>query len=132
MATFPEPWGLLGRLHGLDPNAAIAVPLEVELTLYRLVRNSPATQDDFSAIPRGRAERRGVEELYRTGLSHFLTAEQAQEIRWRADQMIARVPLAPNPRIHIARVDRHIPGHHEVWIPYDVVEQVLPAIEILE
>jgi hypothetical protein len=133
LSTLPEPWGLLGRLYGLDPESAIAVPLEMELTLYRLVVNDPPNQDDFAEIPRGRAEKQGVEEIYRTGLSHFLTVEQATQGKWKDSQMIARVPLKPNKRIHVARTDRHRPGHVDVWLPADVLEDMLlGAIEIVE
>jgi hypothetical protein len=132
LPPFPESWSLLGRFYGLEPGSIIAVRLDLGITVHRLIRGDAADESDFVPIRQSRAEKQGIPELERTGLSHFMTIEQAREGMWRSDQTVGRFSIGPHPRVFLARTDRHNPGHLDIWMPADVIEQVLGAIEIVE
>ena len=131
VVDLPEPWGFIGRAYGLHPESVIAVPLDEDLLVHRLVRNDPPDESDFAEIRPLRAEKQGIPELARTGLSHFLTVEQASEIRWRADQRIGRFVVERNERVYIARTERLSPGHLDIWMPRDVIDVVLGTIGVV-
>ena len=126
----PEPWSLLGQALGLREGAVIAVPSE-GLVLHRLVLHDPPTADDFGPMSRLRAEKRGISELGRTGLSHFSTPEQAAAMSWKDEHMVARVRIPDDPRIHVARTEEDRPGHHQVWVPIDLLGSLLETAEIV-
>jgi hypothetical protein len=108
------------------------VRLDFGIVLHRLIRGDTADETDFAPIRQSRAEKQGIAELERTGLSHYLTVEQAREGMWRPDQTVGRYVIGPHPRVFIARTERDNPGHVDVWLPPDVIEVVLRTIEILE
>ena len=128
--VIPEPWALVFRALGVPADAVIAVP-NFGLDLYRLVSSDDPGPEDFEPVPAWVARKRGIPELLRQGLSHFLTAEQADAVRTKAGSHVARVVLHRDPRIFIARTDRDRPGHVEVWLPPDLIEHVLSTIEIV-
>lgn len=121
----PLPWS---RRHGLPVGSAIAIPA-AGFVVFRLVKHDPPTADDFRAMTHARAERTSTPELFRVGLSHYMTAEQAANVRTNPESMIARVVLTPDRRIHVARTEPDLPGHLEVWAPVDAL---LETAEVLE
>jgi hypothetical protein len=100
--------------------------------LYRLVTHDPPQREDFEPQRPRRAEKVGTSELSRTGLSHFATPEDAEVVIWKATQRVARVTFPANARIHIARTEQDLLGHYDVWIPLDLVEEVVERSEILD
>jgi hypothetical protein len=112
------------------PDGTILAVPSTGVVLYRLVRHDPPTADDFGPVSRQRAEMRRLAELDRTGLSFFATAEQAAAFVWKPEQMVVSVRVPPSPRIHIARTDEAKPGHHQVWIPQDMLQSLLGSAEI--
>jgi hypothetical protein len=126
----PEPWGLVGQAFGLLDGAIIAVPSE-GITLFRLVLNDPPDRSDFEPLSRLYAEKRGVSELDRTGLSLFATVDQAEAIRWKDGQRIASITVEPSARIHLARTDEARPGHHQAWVPTDLLQRLLETAEVV-
>jgi hypothetical protein len=127
---YVEPWGGVWR-HLLPEGCLVAVP-SGGITLHRLVVNERPEPEDFQPSRQRQAEKQGLSELDRTGLSHFLTAEAAKEIIWKPSQRVARLVYPAHSRIHIARTDRDLPGHFNVWIPVDLLEAVVETAEIVE
>ncbi|MDQ3857905.1 MAG: hypothetical protein M3327_05580 [Actinomycetota bacterium] len=91
----------------------MAVPAD-GLTVYRLVRSDPPPLGDFVPPSPELAAQRRWPELLRPGLSHFLTREQAERVRRHRVSRIARVDLARQRGIYVARTGRR-PGHVTVW-----------------
>ena len=131
VSTLPTPWAFAAKaVLGIPEEAVIAVPA-FGLDLYRLVGPGEPSAGDFRPISKGLALKREIPELLRLGLSHYLSAEQAETWRTKPDSQIARVVVDPNPRVHVARTDRDRNGHVEVWAPADVIETLLTAAEIV-
>lgn len=122
MSELPTPGPL-----GLPPRAVIAVPAE-GLTLYRLVRSDPPTLLDFQPPSPERAARLGWPELLRAGLSHFVRPEQADRVRRSPVSQVARLELASNRGIYVARTGR-TQGHVTVWARPDVLLESVRAVE---
>ena len=114
--------------HELPPDSLIVIPAG-GWTVFRLVKRDPPDADDFRAMTKARAERTGTAEIYRVGLSHSMTAEQAGNVRINPDSMVASVVLKPDSRIHVARTEPELPGHLDVWGPVDVLLEDAQVIE---
>src|SRR4051812_34253472 len=112
----------------LPSDSLIAIPAG-GWTVFRLVKHDPPNADDFRAMTKARAERMNTAEIYRLGLSHYMTSEQARNIRVNAESMVARVTLKPDSRIHVARTERDLPGHLDVWGPVDILLEDAQVIE---
>jgi hypothetical protein len=132
MATtvFP-PWSFLGRVWALPVETAIAVPSR-GWSLFRLVKNDPPEASDFRPVSASYAERQGLPEILRLGLSHFQTPDQARTWMWSDEQLVARVRIPNNARIYVARTDHDRPGHIEVWCPADLMDDLVESAEVVE
>lgn len=105
---------------GLDPFpecvVAVSVPCE-GLTVFRLVRTVPATEEDFvsrvAALAIG-----GQPVLLTCAISAFLTADAALRVRRRPSSRVAQLRLEPDPLVHVASTNRLVGGSHvSVWGP---------------
>jgi hypothetical protein len=95
--------------------AVLVDELEDELCLYRLVMNDPPDETDFEpSVSPQQADARGLPELLRCGLSHYVELEQADAVRTKRGSMIARVCLRSGRSIAAARTGAS-PGHVTVW-----------------
>jgi hypothetical protein len=112
----------------LPDDSVIAIPAR-GWTVFRLVKNDPPDADDFRPMTKARAERTDTPEIYRQGLSHYMTPDQARNIRTNPDSMVARVLLKPDRRIHVARTEPELPGHLDVWGPVDVLLEDAQVLE---
>ena len=65
--------------YGLPSSATIAVPVPADgLTLYRLLEHETPSEHDFEPkLSRNQAKLRGVPELFRGSISHWLEHAQA-------------------------------------------------------
>lgn len=84
---------------GLPATTAIAVPVPDEgLTLYRLLRGTEPRQEDFEpTFTRPQAQLRGIPELFRTSMSHWLHPEQAAAWSTQPVYRLARLELRADP-----------------------------------
>lgn len=131
MRSLPSP-----EAHGLPTNAAIVVPVPVEgLTLYRLLRGADPRPEDFEpTFTRPQAQIRGIPELFRSSVSHWLSPEQAAA--WSTQQIyrVARLGLRPDPLIRVALTERaggdERIGHVDVWAyPRALLEAIVDVRE---
>jgi hypothetical protein len=99
------------------PDCVVAVRVPRDgLTVYRLVKTVPATEEDF--VPRNPL-RVGAHSIVLTcAVSVFLSAESALEVRRYPASRIAQLRLQPDPLTHVARTTRLATGDHiSVWAP---------------
>jgi hypothetical protein len=108
--------------HDLPPEATIAVPVPPDgLTVYRLLDGPDPRVKDFEPTQtRPQAQLRGIPELFRCSVSHWLEQEQAHRQGRRKQVWIARVDLRPDlvTRIALTEYDQFgepLPGHVDVW-----------------
>ncbi len=126
------PWGKRGRVLNLPHEAVIAYPC-TGASCYRLVVHDPPSVEDFQPTRPALAEKRGYAEITRLALSHFSKPEEARAAMWAPHkQMVARVTLPNSPRIHVARTEKELPGHYDIWIPLDLLEEIVETVEILD
>jgi hypothetical protein len=100
------------------PDSAVAVRVPADgLTVYRLVRTVPATEDDFiPLVTTGRIGGQPV--LLNCAISVFLTAKSALVVRKHPSSRVAELRLRPDPLTHVARTNRMYHGDHvSVWAP---------------
>lgn len=115
MQPLPDPTDL-GLLPFPDCVVAIRVPAD-GLTVYRLVRTVPATEEDF--VPLSATGRIGGQPvLLNCGISVFLSAGSALVVRRHPTSRVAELRLRPDPLTHVARTNRLYSGDHiSVWAP---------------
>jgi hypothetical protein len=107
--------------HRLPPNAAIVVPVPTAgLTLYRLLRGANPRPEDFEpTFTRPQAQIRGIPELFRTSVSHWLSPQQAAAWSTQKIYRVARLELRPDPLTRVALTERadgdERIGHVDVW-----------------
>ena len=95
------------------PEEAILILPADGREVYRLVRNEPASSQDFQPrYGKAAAFAAGVTELRRQGLSHYLERGDAEEVN-EQDSMLARVRLEPG-YFDFARTGPQR-GHLDVW-----------------
>lgn len=129
--TLPVP-----ERHQLPPEATIAVPVPPDgLTVYRLLRGRDPRPEDFEPdYTRPQAQLRGIPELSRVGVSHWLDREQALAWSNRRRTWIGQVDLRPNPLTRVALTERDpfgepLPGHVDVWgYPRDLLACVVDVL----
>lgn len=122
--------------HGLPPEAAIAVPVPPEgLTVFRLLDGPEPRQKDFEPThTRPQAQLRGIPELFRSSVSHWLDQEQALARSRQREAWIARVDLRPDPlnRVALTEYDpfgEFRPGHVDVWgYPRELLARVVDVL----
>ena len=114
LRALPHP-GEYGLPVGASLIAVLADEMDDEPELYRLVMNDPPQESDFAPTVSARqADARGIPEIIRCGLSHYLEVEQADAVRRKPGSMIARVTLRRGRWIAAARTGAS-PGHVTVW-----------------
>jgi hypothetical protein len=115
--TLPVP-----ERHQLPLEATIAVPVPPDgLTLYRLLDGPEPRVKDFEPTQtRPQAQLRGVPELFRCAVSHWLEEDQALARSRQREVWIARVDLRADllTRVGLTEYDPlgdFRPGHVDVW-----------------
>ncbi len=113
--------------HGLPDDATIVVPVSDPLTLYRLLAGAQPRVEDFKqGWTRAQARLRGILELFRVAVSHWLERDQAVAESVRRPCFVARLELVPDPRVRVALTEGEDRGHVDVWAhPRDVLDSVL-------
>lgn len=80
---------------------------------YRLVRSDPPTEKDFKPMtPAARAKHQNAPEILKTGVSHYLEADDAQAVATQPGSLIAEVSL-DGQGVHVAR--SRFGSHVTVW-----------------
>jgi len=128
MAALPRPVE-----HALPEEAVIAVPLSPGgLTLYRLLESGEPCIDDFEPTwTRPQAQLRGVPELFRSGLSHWVDQARAAAQSGRRQVWVARLELEPHPLTRVALTEQFGAGHVDVWgYPRDLLRAVVDVVRV--
>jgi hypothetical protein len=113
--------------HDLPPEATIAVPVpDPGLSLHRLLEHETPSRRDFEPrLSRTQARVRGLPELFRGSVSHWLEHGQAVAASERRTSFVARLELAPGGSIRVALTEEWGKGHVDVWANAD---DLLPAV----
>ena len=86
------------------------------LTLYRLLEHEGAP-------------RRGIPELFRGSVSHWLEERQAVEASTRPTSFVARLDLTVTGRVHVAATEQRAEGHVDVWAhPQELLQAVVEVV----
>jgi hypothetical protein len=131
--TLPVP-----ERHDLPPDATIAVPVPPDgLTAYRLLRGPEPIPKDFEPdYTRPQAQLRGIPELFRVSISHWLEREQALSVSTAQRTCIARVELRSDALTRVALTEvgprgEPRPGHLDVWgYPKELLARVADVVVI--
>jgi hypothetical protein len=91
MAQLPSP-----DAHGSPETATIAVPVpRGGLTLHRLLEHETPSERDFEPrLSRNQAKLRGLPELFRGSISHWLEQDQAVTASERSGCFVARLDVS--------------------------------------
>ena len=111
----------------------IAVPLPPRgLTVYRLLNTEEPGIDDFEPTwTRPQAQLRGLPELFRSGLSHWLDLALAARQSGRREAWVARLQLEPHPLTRVALTEQFGAGHVDVWgYPRDLLRAVVDVVRV--
>jgi hypothetical protein len=105
--------------HGLPGTTTIAVPVPFDgLTLYRLLEHeSPGERDFEPKLSRNQARLRGLPELFRGSISHWLERRAAISASERSTCFVARLELSGESLIRVALTEEWGSGHVDVWAP---------------
>jgi hypothetical protein len=117
--------------HGLSGEATIAVPVPAEgLTVFRLLEHETARERDFEpTLSRSQAKLRGVAELFRGSVSHWLDRGQAVEASERRTCFVAWLELSAESLIRVALTEQWGEGHVDVWAhPQDLLNAVADVV----
>lgn len=112
MAQLPSP-----DAHGLPETATIAVPVPPGgLTLHRLLEHETPSERDFEPkLSRNQAKLRGVPELFRGSISHWLQHDQAVTASERPSCFVARLEVSTGSLLRVALTEEWGSGHVDVW-----------------
>jgi hypothetical protein len=112
MAQLPSP-----NAHGLPETATIAVPVPPDgLALHRLLEHEMPSERDFEPrLSRNQAKLRGVPELFRGSISHWLEHDQAVAASERSTCFVARLELSARSLLRVALTEEWGSGHVDVW-----------------
>jgi hypothetical protein len=119
--------------HGLPDEATIAVPVpDRGLTLYRLLEaNEPQLGDFEPDWTRPQAQLRGIPELFRVSISHWLEQAQARRASARSVAFIATIELRDEPLARVAMTEREGLGHVDVWAyPRTLLAAVVAVVRL--
>src|SRR6266508_1591138 len=99
MASLPRP-----EAHGLPETATIAVGVPMGgLTVHRLLEHESPSERDFEPkLSRNQAKLRGVPELFRGSISHWLERSEAVSAIERSTCFVARLDLRPGGLVRVA------------------------------
>jgi hypothetical protein len=116
--------------HGLPDDATIVVPVSGPLTLYRLLEHEHAREGDFEpSLSRNQAKRRGIPELFRGSVSHWLEEGQAVAASKRPTSFVARLHLTATGLVHVAVTEQRAEGHVDVWAhPEELLQAVVEVV----
>lgn len=126
MSPLPTP-----ELHGLPEDATIAVPAPAGgLTVHRLLEHEAPSERDFEpTLSRNQAKLRGVPELFRGSISHWLEHSQAVRASDRSTCFVARLELAASPLLRVAMTEQIGKGHVDVWAhPQELLGAVVDVV----
>ena len=128
MAPLPRPVD-----HALPEDAVIAVLLPpCGLTVYRLLKSNEPGLDDFEPMwTRPQAQLRGLPELFRSGLSHWLDEATAAAQSGRREAWVAQLRLEPHPLTRVALTEQFGPGHVDIWsYPRELLRAVVDVVRV--
>jgi hypothetical protein len=113
------------------PDATIAVPVPSPgLTVHRLLEHDQPTQRDFEpALTRSQARVRGLPELFRGSVSHWIDEAQAVDASARPTCFVALVNLVAQSTVRVALTEEWGNGHVDVWAH---PEELLAAVGRVE
>src|SRR6266508_6043247 len=99
MTQLPSP-----DAHGLAKTATIVVPVPPDgLRLHRLLEHEIPSERDFEPkLSRNQAKLRGVPELFRGSISHWLEHAQAVRASERSICFVAKLELPPDSLLRVA------------------------------
>jgi hypothetical protein len=126
MASLPKP-----AEHGLRKTATIAVPVPSSgFTLYRLLEHERPSERDFEPkLSRNQAKLRGLPELFRGSISHWLERDQAIDASDRSTCFVARLDLSEGNLIRVALTEEWGRGHVDVWAhPQELFAAVVEVV----
>jgi hypothetical protein len=126
MTQLPSP-----DAHGLAETATIAVPVPPDgLTLYRLLEHQTQSEHDFEPkLSRNQAKLRGVPELFRGSISHWLEQTQAVRASERSICFVAQLELPPDRLLRVAMTEQLGRGHVDVWAhPQELLGAVVDVV----
>lgn len=112
MEQLPSP-----SAHGLPETATIAVPVPPGgLTLHRLLEHETPSERDFEPkLSRNQAKLRGVPELFRGSISHWLGHDEAVRASERSTCFVARLEISAGTLLRVALTEEWGRGHVDVW-----------------
>jgi hypothetical protein len=119
------------ELHGLPEDATIAVSVPPGgLTVHRLLEHEAPSERDFEpTLSRNQAKLRGVPELFRGSISHWLEHAQAVRASDRSTCFVARLELAASPLLRVAMTEQIGKGHVDVWAhPQELLGAVVDVV----
>lgn len=126
MAQLPSP-----DAHGLPETATIAVPVPPDgLTLHRLLEHETPRERDFEPrLSRNQAKLRGVPELFRGSISHWLEHDPAVTASERTSCFVARLELSAGSLLRVALTEEWGSGHVDVWAhPQELLAAVAEVV----
>src|SRR6266540_2661445 len=126
MAQLPSP-----DAHGLPETATIAVPVPPDgLTLHRLLEHETPRVPDFEPkLSRNQAKLRGVPELFRGSISHWLEQTQAVRASERSICFVAQLELPRDRLLRVAMTEQLGKGHVDVWAhPQELLGAVVDVV----
>lgn len=100
------------------------------VALFRLLEHETAREGDFEPrLSRSQAKLRGVPELFRGSLSHWLEHGQAVAASERRACFVARLELPADSLIRVALTEEWGEGHVDVWAhPHDLLTAVAAVV----
>jgi hypothetical protein len=112
MTELPSP-----TAHGLPATATIAVLIPSEgLALHRLLEHQAPSERDFEpTLSRNQAKLRGVPELFRGSISHWLEHDDAVRASERSICFVARLEISAGTLLRVALTEEWGRGHVDVW-----------------
>jgi hypothetical protein len=119
------------ELHGLPADATIAVPVPAGgLTLQRLLEHEMPSERDFEPrLSRNQAKLRGVPELFRGSISHWLERAQAVRASERSICFVAQLELTSDRLLRVAMTEQLGSGHVDVWAhPQELLGAVVDVV----
>jgi hypothetical protein len=121
------------ELRGLPEDATIAVPVPAGgLILYRLLEHKTASERDFEpSLSRNQAKLRGVPELFRGSISHWLEHDQATRASERSISFVGRLELPADRLLRVAMTEQLGKGHVDVWAhPQELLGAVVDVVRV--
>lgn len=126
MAQLPNP-----DAYGLPAMATIAVPVPPHgLTLHRLLEHETPSERDFEPkLSRNQAKLRGVPELFRGSISHWLEHDEAVRASERSMCFVARLEISAGTLLRVALTEEWGRGHVDVWgHPHELLAAVADVV----